>query len=200
METIFALSSLRLLKKSRPSGEGGTRVQPRFLYSTLLSCLLLGILAQPVMPVVPLMAATSYSQSPAAITESQVLAVVNSIDRAARKGNIAGMIAPLARDVKIKMTITAPGSDQEHLLNLNKDQYALNTRQAMRRRLSYQLERKNTRVKIYDEQTASVTSDLYEALTIRQGTLRGVSSEVAIMELRNGKIVITSVESRTRLY
>ena len=168
----------------------------RFLYSSLLLCLLLGIVTQPVIPAVHLMTA----QSPAAITESQVLAVVNSIDRAARKGNIAGMIAPLARDVKIKMTITAPGSDQEHLLNLNKDQYALNTRQAMRRRLSYQLERKNTRVKIYDEQTASVTSDLYEALTIRQGTLRGVSSEVAIMELRNGKIVITSVESRTRLY
>jgi hypothetical protein len=166
-------------------------VKLRFLYLILSSCLLLGL---------PVRSANSYSQSPGQITESQILAVLNSIDRASKKGNIAGIIAPLARDVKIKMTVSAPGSSQEQVLNLTKDQYALHTRQGIRRRLAYQYLRKNTRIKIYDDQTASVTSDVYESLTIRQGTLRAVSSEVAILSVRNGKIVITSLEARTRFY
>jgi hypothetical protein len=148
----------------------------------------------------PVVSITSYSQE-AVISESAVHATLNAIDRAARKGNVPGIIAPLARDIKIRMTVSAQGSTKEHVLNLNKDQYAFHTRNAMRRRLAYYLERKNTRVKIYDDlQTAMVTSDVYETLTIRQGTLRAVSSEVAILNLRNGKIVITSIEARTRFY
>lgn len=163
-----------------------------FLYSTLLSCLLL---------VLPVISGTSYSQSQDAITESKVLAIVNSVDRASRKGNIAGIVAPLAKDVTIKMTVSTPASAKEQVLNFNKEQYAFLTRRGMRRRLAYQLERKNTHVKIYnDGKTAMVTSDLYETLTLQQGTLRAVSSEVAILNLRDGKIVVTSLESRTRFY
>jgi hypothetical protein len=40
----------------------------------------------------------------------------------------------------------------------------------------------------------------YEVLTIQPGTLRAVTSEVAILSLRDGKIVVTSIEARTRLY
>lgn len=164
----------------------------RSLYIVPLACLLL---------ILPAMSGTAYSQIQQPITESDVLALVSALDTASRKGNIPGIIAPLARDVKIKMTVSAPGSDQEQVLNLTKDQYALHTRRGMRRRLTYHLERKNTRIKIYDDnKTAMVTSDLYETLTIRQGTLRAVSSEVAILNLRNGRLLITSLEARMRIY
>jgi hypothetical protein len=163
-----------------------------FLISTLLSCLLL---------VLPAMSGTSYSQSQDAITKSKVLAILNSVDRASRKGNIAGIVAPLAKDVKIKMAISTPASDKEQVLNLNKAQYTDLTRRGMRRRLAYQLERKNTQVRISnDGNTATVTSDLYESLTVQQGTLRAVSSEVAILNLREGKLVVTSLEGRIRFY
>ncbi len=158
----------------------------------LLSCLLLAL---------PVMSGTSYSQSQDAITESKVLAIVNSVDRASRKGNIAGIVAPLAKDVKIKMTVSSPASAKEQVLNLSKEQYALNMRRVMRQRLAYEFERKNTRVKIYgDGKTAIVTGDLYETLTIQKGTFRAVSSEVAILSLRDGKIVVTSLEWRMRFY
>lgn len=164
----------------------------RSLYLVPLACLLL---------ILPGMSGAAYSQSQPAITESDVLELVNTVDRASRKGNVPGMIAPLARDVKIKLTVSAPGSDQEHVLHLTKGQYALHTRQAMRRRLAYHLERKNTRIKIYDDnKTAMVSGDIYETLTIRQGTLRAVSSEVAILNLRNGKLLVTSIDWRMRIY
>jgi multidrug efflux pump subunit AcrA (membrane-fusion protein) len=167
-------------------------VKLRFLYLILLSCLLLGL---------SVTSHTSYSQSPGAITESDVLALVNSVDKASRKRNIAQIIAPLARDIKIKITVLSPGSGSERVLNLNKDQYAFNLKQTMPRLLAYKLERKNTRVKIYDDdKTAMVTSDVYETVTIRQGTLRAVSSDVTILSLRNGKIVVTSIEATMRFY
>ena len=144
---------------------------------------------------------TSFAQAPASITEDKVMAIMNSVDRATRKGNIAGIVAPLASNVKIKMTVSTAKSDKEQVINLTKDQYTFFTKRAFRRRIAYQLERKNTRVKIYEgSQTAMVTSDLYESLTIPQGTLRAVSSEVAIFNLRDGRIWITSIDSRTRFY
>ena len=163
----------------------------RFLH-LILPCLFL---------LLPGISGTANSQSVAAITEDKVLDIINSMDRASRKGTIAGMIGPLARDVKIKMTVTAPNSAQEQVLTLTKDQYAMLTRRVMRRRIAYQVARKNTRVKVYEGgDTAMVTSDLYETLTMPEGTLHAVSSEVTVLSIRSGKILITSLESRTRIY
>jgi hypothetical protein len=143
----------------------------------------------------------TYAQAQNEITESQLTAYVNSVDSASRKGNIAAVVATLANDVKIKMSIVTPNSDQEKVLTLTKQQYAFNTRSVMRRRLAYSLERKNTRFEIYEgAKTATVTREIYETLTLRQGTLRTVSSEVAIVTLRNGKLLVTSIEARTRFY
>ena len=163
----------------------------RLFYFMLLSGLLLAL---------PLMSATAYSQSKDAITESDVLAIVNSVDRASRKGNVAAIVTPLTSDVKIKVTISTPNT-REQVFTFTKEQYAYHTRRGMRLRLAYQLARKNTRVKIYDEgKTAMVTGDLYETLTVQQGTLRAVTSEVAMLSLRDGKIVVTSLEGKTRFY
>jgi hypothetical protein len=99
------------------------------------------------------------------------------------------------------MSVVTPNSDQEKVVTLTKQQFASITRSAMRRRLAYSLVRKNTRFKISEGgKMATITSDLYESLTVREGTLRAVSSEIAILALRNGRLLVTSVESRTRFY
>jgi len=162
----------------------------RFLPSVLFCCLLLVSSS-----------GSSFAQSPDAITESDVMAFIDSMDKAARKKNLAPIVAALADDVKIKLVISAQGSDKEEALNLNKEQWTYYTRRGLRRRLAYTLERKNTRMKMYDDKkTAMVTSDLYETMTVAQGKLRAVSSETAIVTLRNGKLVIISLETRARFY
>ena len=163
------------------------------LFSSVLFCCLLLVL--------PELSGNSFAQSQNVITESDVMALINSVDKAARKGNIAGMVAPLASDVKLKLTVSMPRSDKEQTVTFNKEQYTYHTKRGLRRRLAYTLERKNTRVKIYvDNKTAMVTSDLYESMTIAQGTLRAVSSETSIVTLRNGKLVVISSENRMRFY
>jgi hypothetical protein len=147
--------------------------------------------------VLPLIA-NAQTQNP--ITEAQLTAYVNLVDNAARKGNVNAVVATMARDVKIKVNVVSP-NNQEKVGTLTRDQYAIVTRMLMRRRLAYTLVRKNTRFKIYEDgKTASVTSDVYETLTLKEGTLRTVSSEVAIVTLRNGRLLVTSVETRSRFY
>ena len=161
-------------------------------YSILLSCLLLAL---------PIMSGPSYAQSTDEITESKVLAMIESVDRAARKGNVPGIIGVLAKDVKITVTFTNPADGTEHVLKFNKEQYALSVRQAIRQRVEYEFNRNNTRVTISkDRKTAMVISDVYETVTIQESTVRGATSEVTILSLLDGKILVTSIEGRTRLY
>jgi ribosome maturation protein Sdo1 len=144
---------------------------------------------------------TSYSQSEDAITETKAVAIINLMDRATRKRNVAEMVAPLTEDAKIRITIVnAPKSAKEQVLSLTKQEYAYLTKQALRTRMGYQFERKNVRVKIYDESTATVTSELYETFTIRRVMFRAVSSEVAFLSLKDGKIVVTAIEATMRFY
>ena len=166
-------------------------MKPRNRYFVLFSCLML---------VLPLTAERAYSQSLTAITESDIHAMLNAMDKAARKRNLPGMMAPWADDIKLKLTVVNKGSEQESTVHLSKEQFAFNARQVMRRTLSYQLERKNTRIKIYDDATATVTYEMYETFKFRQGTVRTSSADVMYVSLRDGKLVITSIETRTRFY
>ena len=166
-------------------------MKPRIHYLILFSCLLV---------VLPVMSAPCYSQSLTSITENDIHAMINAMDRAARKGNVAGMIAPFAPDIKIKMSVLNPGSDKEQEGTLTKDEFAFNARRNMRRKLSYHLERKNTRIKIYDDHTAMVTTEVYETFKFPEGTLRAASSAVSYVSLRDGKLVITAIEARMRVY
>ncbi len=161
-------------------------------HSILLSCLLLAL---------PAISGSSYAQSTDAITESKVLAMLDSVDRAAKKGNVAGIIGVLAKDVKITMTFTNPPVGNARELTFNKEEYALSTRQGIRHRIAYKYDRNNTRVTISkDRKTAMVISDVYETLTIQEGIFQAETSELAILSLRDGKILITSIEARTRFY
>lgn len=147
-----------------------------------------------------LLPSISYAQSLTKITESDIQAMLNSIDKAARKGNVDGVIAFWAPDIKIKMSVLNPGRTEEEEGTFTKDEFAARARRNMRRKLSYQYERRNTRIKIYDDETAMVTCDVYETLKLPEGTLRTASSEVAYITLRDGKLVITSIEGRMRVY
>ena len=161
----------------------------RLLASMLSCCLLLTL------------PGLTFAQSQDVVTESDVLALINSVDKAIRKGDVAGMVAPLANDAKLKLTVSTPKGNKEQVVQLNKEQFTYHTKRGLRHRRGYTLERKNTRVKIYgDNKTAMVTSDLYETLTLPQGTLRAVSSETAILTLRNGKLQVISVDTRMRFY
>lgn len=155
----------------------------------------------PLFVVVLLVPAVSRAQT-TEITESQVLAMLSSADRAIKRGSVAGAMAAFAKDIKIKVTITNPAGDQQRVLTPTKEQYAMYTRTGLRLRVSHTIQRKNTQVKIYEGgTTALVTSQVYETVNVKQlGPVRAVTNETTIVYLRNGKLQITSLDINTRFY
>ncbi|HKE57381.1 MAG TPA: hypothetical protein VKB46_11785 [Pyrinomonadaceae bacterium] len=144
-------------------------------------------------------AANAYAQTQTTITQEKALAILNAVDKATRGRNLAGIMAPLASDVKIKLTVTGPGREKE--INMTRAQYESQTRQALRTRFGYDCERKNVRVKIFgDGQSAMVSDDFYETLTASGKTVRSITAETTIFYVRQGRIVITSMEGRLRFY
>jgi hypothetical protein len=158
----------------------------------LFACLLL---------VLPVMSRAAFSQTSDVITESKLMAIVDSVDRASRKGNLAGIAAPLAKDIKIKWSFSTPSTPNEQVRYFTRDQYILYTRHGLRIRRAYSLQRKSTRVKIYDDgKSAAVIDEVYESVTVAQGTLRAITSGVTLFTLRGGKIVATSIDAKTRFF
>lgn len=148
----------------------------------------------------PTLATRAYSQSLTTLTENAIRSMLDRSDRAAEKGNTTQMMAPVAKDVKIKIAITTPQSNGEQVGYLTREKLESNFRQNMRLRRSYKIERKNIKIKIYDDNTAMVESELYERFTTRQGSIRSSASEVLSVSLEDGKIVIKSIDLRIRVY
>ena len=72
-------------------------MKPRIHYLIPFSCLL--VLAPSI----------SHAQSLTKFTESDIEAMMNSIDSAARKGNVDGMIAFFAPDIMVTRRVLVPG-------------------------------------------------------------------------------------------
>jgi Cft2 family RNA processing exonuclease len=160
------------------------------LPSIILSCLLLALLP---------LSGNSYPQAQTRITEGKILEILNSMDKAAKNKNIAGVVADMAKDIQIKLIVEASGKAQE--INLDLDKYIFYTRRGFRRRTTYVAERQNMHVTISgDGKTAMLTDDLYETVTMAEGTIQSVTAEIAIFKLGDdGHIAITSLEGRLHL-
>ena len=148
----------------------------------------------------PLLVTRVYSQEPATLSEKDIRAMLDQSDRAAEKGNVTRMMAPVAKDVKIKLAITTPQSNGEQVGYLTREKLESNFRQNMRVRRSYKIVRKNVKIKIYDDNTAMVESELYETFTTRQGSIRSSASEVLFVSLKDGKVMIDNIDVRMRVY
>ena len=148
----------------------------------------------------PFLTVSTYAQEPATLSEEAIRAMLNQSDRAAEKGNVTQMMAPVAKDVKIKLAITTPQSNGEQVGYPTREELESNFRHNMRLRRSYKIVRKNVKIKIYDDNTAMVESELYETFTTRQGSLHSSSSEVLFVSLKDGKVAINNIDVRMRVY
>jgi len=144
------------------------------------------------------LAHAAHAQTPPAITEENVLAVISAMDKAARAAKVDDIAAHIADDVRIKMAVEVAGVEQE--IELDREKFIFHTRRGFSKRVAYESSRQKTEVTISkDGRRAMVTSELFEKLTQADGTLRAVSSEIYVFNLRDGKILVTSYDARVRL-
>jgi hypothetical protein len=127
------------------------------------------------------------------ITEQQVLALLDEIDKASNKMDVDQIYDRMAENIQIKMTVTGFGPTQK--FTFNRDQYREYAKKAFSAVNNYSYTRKNTKVTVTsDNKNALATDQVYETTQVGNRTLRTVTDETATFTVKGGKVIMTSLE------
>ena len=131
------------------------------------------------------------------ITEQQVLALLGEIDKASNRMDIDQICNSMADNIQIKMTVTGFGPTQK--FTFTRDQYRDYAKKALSAVSSYSYSRKNTKVTITsDNKNALATDQVYETTQVGNRSLRTVTDETATFTVKDGKVIMTSLEGVAR--
>lgn len=129
----------------------------------------------------------------ARITEPQVTALLETLDHAARSSNTEALIIHFSDDCII--TLEIPGPEGAHRFRWNKEEYARELDEGYKETEDYAVERTETAIRIApDGLSATVTATVTETMRARHRIIRAVSREVARLELREGRLVVTRLD------
>ena len=140
-----------------------------------------------------------HAQGIPAITEETVRQALTQVHQAANQGDIEGMLRFLAADAFIEMTVQLP-SGEGQTLRFNRDDYAANVRQSFQQLKTYQSSFRNLKTQVAaDGKSAIAIFDTFEEGTTDRYKIRSASSQVVILELRQGKLRATSIRTTVRM-
>ena len=124
------------------------------------------------------------------ITEQQVNALMEEMDRAANNNDVEAIMALLSEDVRLSVTVEGFGQSQN--LTFDREQYRAHLKQSLGMTNFYDYKRGYTVVKVEpDGQSAFVNAEITETAKIGDQTIGTVSIENSTLELEDGKLVIT---------
>jgi hypothetical protein len=127
------------------------------------------------------------------ITEQQVLALLDDIDKASNRMDIDRVYASMTENIEIKVTVTGFGPTQK--FTFNRDQYRDYAKKALSAVKGYTYTRKNTKVTVTpDGRSAVATDQVYETTDTGERVFKTVTDETATFAVKDGKVVMTSLE------
>ena len=141
-------------------------------------------------------AAQGRSQSSAKpITVEQVQGMLDGIDAARRRGDVAGILNYLVPDAVIEAEYQLPQGMR--FRRFNKNEYAAYLRTAGAQAADFRRERTQIVLAPAQDQ-AEVASTVYETISIDGTPLKGVTRSKALVEMRDGRLQITMVRGVTK--
>jgi ketosteroid isomerase-like protein len=127
------------------------------------------------------------------ITDDRIRSIISSVDTATRQRNVDGIVIHFAPDCVI--TLNIPGPTGRQIIRMNVQEYRTNLQQGFSAATEYTYHREELKIEIAPGgKRARVTDQVVEVITINRQTIKSVTQETAIFELRAGKILITSLE------
>lgn len=127
------------------------------------------------------------------MTEEKVRAILSSMETAIKQGDVKGVTAHMAGDVVVRIHI--PGPEGKEVLTMNLEQYERNFEEGLKAASDYSYFRKDLQIDIAPEgDAARVTSTVLETTTINGQVIKSITEETLVLELRRGRILITSAE------
>ena len=131
------------------------------------------------------------------ITEQQVKAFMEEMDRAANNKDVDAIVALMSEDVQLKITTEGFGPPQT--VTVDREQYKAQIKQTLGMTQVYHYRRGDTVIKVEpDGQSAMVAAEIFETTTIGGQTIGTVARETSTLEFEDGKLVVTRGEAVTR--
>lgn len=129
------------------------------------------------------------------ITRGEITLILTSADKATHKKDVNGIVAPMAANAVIRLSIHNYGE-----FNWNRAQYKAYAEQTLRMVENYQYKRSSTRITIAPNgQSARVTATVQETMQMNGIRVRGVTNEAVIFQIQGGRAVITSLTGVSRM-
>lgn len=130
------------------------------------------------------------------LTEQQILAILDDVDKAANRRDVDGICAHMADDIRIKVMLIGFGDGRD--FTFNRQQYKDYTKQGFQEVKSYTYTRKKTKVTIEPGGIrATVRDQICETIIVGNQTVKTVTDGTGKFMLKDGKVVMTSLEGIT---
>jgi ketosteroid isomerase-like protein len=131
------------------------------------------------------------------ITEQQVSAFLQEMDKASNNKDVDAIVAMMSKDAQFKFTMEGFGPTQ--ILTLNRDQYRDNGKMTFSLVTDYNYRRGETVIKVEpDGQSAYVAHEAFETTTVGSQVIRSVSTGTSLLKMEDGKLVIYKSEAVAR--
>ena len=130
------------------------------------------------------------------ITEAQVKATLAQMDAAISKRSVDGVTRMMSDDVRVVGVIEMGKQSQN--FSYSKDEYSKALYDNWGASSNYVYKRENQAISIRG-QKATVQADIKETMHIGSQRLSSNSKEVATLELRGGKLLLTHVEAKVKV-
>ena len=130
------------------------------------------------------------------LTEKTVRQVISKVDHAVNELSARAVAEQLSGSVSITINISIQG--QKQVMTPSKQEYVSMLEQGWAQYTNYKCSRSNVVTKIKHDK-AYVSADIQESMTIHGQYLSGASKEEVIIELVNGKPLITEMVGYTSM-
>lgn len=130
------------------------------------------------------------------LTKETVKQVISRVDNAVNDLNAKAVGEEMSSDVSITMNISIQGQTQ--IMKPSKQEYIAMLEQGWALYTNYKYNRSNMVIKIKSDK-AYITADVQESMTIQGQNISGTSKEETIIELVNGKPLVTAVTAHTSM-
>ncbi len=132
------------------------------------------------------------------LDDKRIYELLHAVDDMSASKNVEGIGEYLSDDLQITMYISILGNLQTH--TANKEQYLAILSQGWEIAENYKYSREGVEITYLDEgKQARITATVHESMTIDGTPISSTTTEAAIVELRNGKALITKMTGETTM-
>jgi hypothetical protein len=132
-----------------------------------------------------------------AITENDVVTIMNEVERATLAKDLDGIMKYLAPFVVINVSMESPESTfLTQKVQLSKDQYKEELKKTFSKLTRHEYRRENDIITVSnDKRRALVEMDIMEVIVIGGKEMKTTTHEKTVMEIINGTILVTQIDA-----